>query len=277
MKAFIRQFLIFTFLLFSVQALVILIYIYQMRGSLLKNDQIETIILGDSHTQNGIDPNYFNNAINLSASGEAYWYSYAKLKFILHSQNPDKVVLALSCHNIDEKVDSLWLYNEGNYAEKIGTYFPIMTFEDIVYISNHFGISDVLSAIDNGIRQSYYSIEYQVMKGKLPFIGGYTRNTGTFSGSHGSLQKEEETILSTEQINTLKKIESLCSEKEITLYLIDMPTYMDKCKPDSKIQLESKLIDLSNLFTESKYFADVNHLNPTGADSVSRYLSQIID
>ena len=55
--------------------------------------EIEILAMGDSHVATGFDPRVFQHAFNFSLYGENYIYNYYKLKYILQSNPPIKVVI----------------------------------------------------------------------------------------------------------------------------------------------------------------------------------------
>ena len=136
MKVFLSRVGVFTCLLIAL----ILGALY-VNATIMSNDlqdkisDIKTIFLGDSHGQNGINPDFYTaeKSANFSASGEGYHFSYIKLKGVLSKNNSlQKVVLTLSSHNLSKEIDPLWIYNSNNFQEKSATYYPFMTGADFV-------------------------------------------------------------------------------------------------------------------------------------------------
>ncbi len=63
----------------------------------------KVLILGDSHTANGIDPETIGNAVNFADYGESYIHDYYKLKYALRQNNYIKaVILPVDLHSLND-------------------------------------------------------------------------------------------------------------------------------------------------------------------------------
>ena len=94
------------FLCIPLLLLAILTWMLQVANSRLfesyrLNGDIQTVFIGDSHIEMGIDDRLFPRSVNLAKSSDGYIYSYAKLKIIL-TTHPQirRVLLGYSYHNL---------------------------------------------------------------------------------------------------------------------------------------------------------------------------------
>jgi len=249
---------------------------------------ISTIIIGDSHTQLGINDSLIPNGLNISQSGEAYIFSHSKLKVILQN-NPkiNKVILGFSYHNISTYYDE---YIYGNPSKSpLSDYFFILPFEHKYLLLKKnwrtifFNFNKILKiGFENTILKSK----------KYSFIGYYSPSKpdallDSLSVSKRiSFQYYKKTQLqnfSIIQIVYLKKIIELCKQKDIELMLISTPlsiSYSEcvplkfKLKFDSIInETNALLIDVKEIqFENNLFLQDGEHLTDSGANIISNYL-----
>ena len=118
MVKFIQKLLYFT-LLVTIIFTAKLISNSAKRSYLKQSDEYayETIIIGDSHAEHGLNPAYFDNAINISQSGEPLIASYWKCKEIFKNQSPKYVIISVAAHNFSgfndlKFVDEPWRDNQ---------------------------------------------------------------------------------------------------------------------------------------------------------------------
>ena len=76
---FIRSMAIFLALFMALLTCVVLFTGWLLgRSSFTLPDKVNTLILGDSHVECGLDDSILTGTANVSQSGEAYLYAYAK-------------------------------------------------------------------------------------------------------------------------------------------------------------------------------------------------------
>jgi hypothetical protein len=260
---------------------------YQITRSVLENcpEEIDFLILGDSHAQNGIDPNFLNgNNFNFASSGETYFFCLQKLNFILaNNKKVNHLILTLSPHNIDKKIDSLWVINENNFIAKTSSYFPLINFNEFLLFSrslnpNYTLYSSIASSIAS---ESIYQIERAAILKKSPFLGGFTPNEKKLEPSSVKPTISKGLSEFSEiQINYLNQIIDLCSKNNIPLTLINIPTFHGQelnTEIFSKLKTPYSYLNMGPTFNNfPDYFADSNHLNPTGAELFSKALNDSI-
>jgi len=241
--------------------------------------KVNYLILGDSHIQGTIDPKYFTNAVNYAKSGEPYFVTYWKLKFLIEQPQValDTVLLGFNHHDVSANKDMALLGN-GSYDQ----------FKRIYSIHN-FSKEDSLD-IDH---YKYFNILFRNVLAYPKYNHYY------FQGTYGKLNKDltkrklnsksykkhphfflKDDIYDTSKINIkyLDSIVNLCKSKNINLLLITTPVSKGYYKNipvkfKSKFnQIKSdysfkgiKTHDFSQAFVEDSLFADFNHLNGKGS------------
>ena len=82
-----------------------LIYKYKL-NHLQLDESTNVLILGDSHTQYGLDDSIILNSLNISQSAQHFIYSYNVLKQLLNTNSQiEKVILGVSFHSFAKKND----------------------------------------------------------------------------------------------------------------------------------------------------------------------------
>src|SRR6266513_3653769 len=109
-NSFLKQ-LTFFLLLLSIGILLIFAWLsYNNFQLLLKyriDPEVKTIIIGDSHIELGINDHLLPDCINISESGEAFMFSYAKLQALLkHHPQIKTVFIGCSFHNLSSYYDN---------------------------------------------------------------------------------------------------------------------------------------------------------------------------
>ena len=95
----------------------------------IQSDKIkyETLFLGDSEIQNGINDSIIENSINIAEGGDPIFYNFIKLKAIYKlGVKPDILILGWSPNNFVSK----GFYEVPKAKEKISKYFFLMSLMD---------------------------------------------------------------------------------------------------------------------------------------------------
>lgn len=91
---------------------------------------INKLILGHSHSQCSVNDSIFNNSINLSASGESYFFNYQKLKKLISENDQINLVFIEFTNNqIDATMDD-WIWSHTKMSYYLQFYSPFMTSTD---------------------------------------------------------------------------------------------------------------------------------------------------
>jgi hypothetical protein len=242
------------------------------------NKQI--LILGDSHLECALNDSIVDNAVNLCHSGEAYIYTYTKMKlFLVANPHIRTVWLSFNFRSLSKEAEE-WLYNdegvlnidryvcffereeESFFSKDIRYYLSIMR---LPYIYRGLTINNMLV-----ITRTYNNLRW----------GGYLRLV-----QHNSQSKEiklpdgVENYRSYIQYKYLNKIVEYCCNNNINLILINSPMR-------NRLQLDTnsyydyindnygnvKLWDYADFSLPDSCYADVEHLNYKGAEIFSKYI-----
>jgi len=272
------------FLLFVISAnflLVIIIVILNclgVRNCDLAND-VNTVIIGDSHTMWGIDASNIDRVRNISLNAEGYVYTYHKLEQLLNTEsNISHVYLGFGYHNLSGYYDK-YIYGE-QFKNFIHRYLGVMESNDFirVILNNPKDLFVIFKNIlQRGIRSG--------LKQKCTLYGFFPKDKKL---SELDLEQmririqeqfyEKEEVISTSESNMkyLDKIISLLHNRQVKLTILNTPLHYKYIEliPDkykalyheyiNRNQLE--LLDFRNLALPDSYFLpDGDHVNYNGA------------
>jgi hypothetical protein len=240
------------------------------------------LVLGDSHTQNGLDIEpYFTNSLNLSASAESYYFCYNKLKYFTDRDIPIKIlILGYGAHSLSKTLDSIWLMSEVNFIDKFTYYSPILDYNTIpsYFKMVNWGNFTYFKLLPALVYQPFYVLERRLLLHKLPFIGGFNSNNNQLKNdkNFNTQNKKSQFILSQIQLYYLGEIIELCKSNEIKLILLNVPVYSGNLASTPPIKNSSiNILDYGDLWKGNEiYFADYVHLNKKGAKELSTIVAK---
>lgn len=267
---------------------------YQLKKEYLDKNaaEINTLILGSSHTFYGINPEYFSkktfNAAYVSQSLDldyeilnAYESKLKKLK---------TVIIPISYFSLFETLETdLEKWRIKNYVIYYG-------------LENKYQFTDNFETLNNDMKlnvkkavKHYFLNQSFITSSKLGW--GTNFNSKNKKEFKGKLTAKKHTAknynLYQENLNTLQKIITLCKKQKISVLFITTPTHLSYFKNLNKIQLEkitktiSELVKNNsnckylNLLKSEKFtdkdFYDADHLNEIGAKKLSLLLKTEIN
>lgn len=246
----------------------------------------ETLIVGNSHMQQALNPAFFESAQNISQSAEPLYVTYWKLKKLLPLSSVSTVVLGFSYLNLSplsnrKLSDERWsttLFNrvytiadieslEGVEVDRLEFYrskFKNMClypkWDHASYMGEYFNFDkSVLSPPDEDIARHY-------------------------------LRDGENVDISMVDIAFLDSIVALSARENVELILVAAPIHESYFKripdhfiagfEDTKRELEARgirVLDYSKLDVADEEFLNVTHLNERGATRFSKLISKRID
>ncbi|WP_127844776.1 hypothetical protein [Psychroflexus aestuariivivens] len=248
--------------------------------------QLDVLILGDSHPQKSINPEFLSNAKNISQLAEPYVLSYWKLKKILEFHHPDTLILGFAPHNIAEFND-LKFSKEKWAPEMFRRSYPIENFEEI---ENKISID----------YKSYYKtlwkqIAFYPKSNHQNYIGQYSTNESSDVSDWKKIIRrhyywdDKQLGVSELSILYLDSIVNISKQNKITLVLVNTPVhenYANKIPKDVKLKFEKlkyKYKDQAMIFDFNKkhnypdtYFFNSDHLNEKGAKQFTFRLKSFI-
>ena len=256
------------------------------------NNSVTTIVLGHSQPECGINDRKMNNLKNLSQGGEAYFYTYLKLKKVTQ-ENPNvkNIVLSFSNNQVKKQMDD-WTFGKKNMPNFYTKYNFLMQWNDISFLfKNNFKTylnSENKSLVNN----------LKVLKTHNKSIyddrnwGGYlalNRNKVDSLLHHkflDKLKKKPNLEISNVNLNYLDLIINYCKQKNLNLYLIRLPIQKDYFKIDNEVQFQKirksiyktiPYLDFHNFPLKNNEFGDFDHLNSKGALKFSIFLNTLFE
>lgn len=253
-----------------------------------KQENIHTLILGDSHTQCSINDTLLPNSLNLSESADTYFYSYVKLKRMLkHNPQINTLILGYANFNITDNQDQ-WLQSENINSFKLPIYFFLFDqndFSEFAKINPKFFVE-----FSGNILKRNFSHLYRIFtQEKINEFG-----IGGFLALKKQMEKKEKSINNKNIKSTwkqseidifyLKKINDLCKIKNVKLILIATPTQEHSVSTHNSKQVafwksqlkEASYLEFSDYKLENDNFADNSHLNAKGAANFTTAIKQMI-
>ncbi len=285
-------------------------------GSILSNDSIyktppdrPILLIGASQTAYGVNDSFVHNIYNLSSPGDAFVYTYFKLRKVL-PLNPQikTVVLSVSEQLITKRLADLWLRNENFVNIKSLSYFHLVDLKQLGFSFVHNPeqvIKDFVS-----IPKAKSGLCVDILKHKNVTIqdlqlGGYEvekanivalKNRRTQTEETPAAKKNRQDIadmyaadpmpVSDWQIEYLRKIVDFCKERNVKIIFLRTPEHPTWEAKNEKIFMDLlhndfstvPFIDCRNMPFPDTCFTDLVHINYYAAkpfaDSVERLIQE---
>lgn len=294
MKRFILRSVLFFFIIASLTVVLVLVSDYAVRqreSRLLKlSDEITMVFSGDSYVECAVDDNIVEHSINIAQSGEAYLYSYVKIKSLIENNNNIKAVFIGFSYGdmlMEKEID--WLCSDEFVVEKAQHYHYLLSEsekETLFKMNPKAYLKGVIKSVYFNllaVLKSYYS---PGPYSKLFNYGGYkhlVRNK-LKADPEIKLQKNVPVKESALQVKYLRMISELCQGKSVKLMLFETPKYKTyNINVDDSIKkiwsnirnslAGDSLIDMSEFNMPDSCYGDLTHLNYRGAEVFSQYLN----
>ena len=245
----------------------------------------EVLIVGDSHTQQSLNPSFFESALNISQSAEPLYVTYWKLKQLLPGSSVKTVLLGFSHLNLsplnDRKlIDGRWssmmfgrVYAiadidslHGIEVDRLGFYrtkfrnmclYPKWNHDS--YMGRYFNFDrSVLTAVDKDVARHFL------------------RDGGNMDISRVELAFLDSIVALTVREN--KELILVATPVHISYYE-RIPDHFIAGFEDKKRELEARgipVLDYSQLDVVDDEFLNITHLNEKGATRFSKLVSKRI-
>lgn len=291
MKDFIKKTTVFLSL--SILVIITLLvgsnYIIRSQASFKIDENISQVIIGHSHSECSVDDSILKNSINLSSSGESYFYNYQKLKKVIgDNKQINTVFIEFANSQVDSVMDDwTWGYEKMSYY--LQYHSPFMDAEDFNVLLKH-NSTDLLSCSSIATRK----LIYRILTGDYYLadeIGGY---------ANAKLSKVDEMIANNEfnrtiseshslseiNIEYLRKMINFCKANNIKVFLlrspqhplyadlINEPVYQDVVKTQLS---DVDLLDFDAMDFPNSNYLDLHHLNYKGATKFTTLLNDLIE
>lgn len=255
------------------------------------SSDINKVFSGDSNIECAINDSLISRSINIAQSGEAYLYTYVKLKSLLkYNKQINTVFIGFSPLDLLKDTEKRWLLNDEFIIEKITSYNYLMSFSDKSFIIKRKPLpyfKGFIKSIFSNIKVFTDSFHSDTLNSKIDNFGGYEYVI------RDKLQEEIKMNTVMKQIfndgliqkKYLEKISQLCQEKSIKLILLNTPKHSylntnlnEEIKQNWRSErgtlARDSLLDLSTLSYPDSCFGDLTHLNHIGAKLFSKYLNE---
>lgn len=266
---------------------------YQLKKAYLDQNagEINTLILGSSHTFFGLNPEFFSNkTFNAAYVSQTLDLDYEILNsYQSQLKNLKTVIIPISYFSLFETLETdveKW---------RIRNYVMYYGFE------NKYHFTDNFESLNNHITQNIKKVvkHYALNKSYITasHLGWGTnfnsKNKKTFKGAFTAKKHTVKNFdLFDENFKSLQKTITLCKKNNIKIIFVTTPTHQTYYKNLSKNQLEkttetiTKLVEYNsnceyiNLLKSNKFtnedFYDADHLNEIGAKKLSLLLNKHI-
>ena len=248
---------------------------------------VNKLFLGHSHSECAFNDSIIPNSVNFSNSGDAYMYSYYKLKLILERKNNIDTVFIQFSNNQIESFMTEWTFGNLYMDSKFPNFRSLMNgnTKGTVFLQNPF--SYIQSIPVNFKKNSNHILKgnYDITERFGAFKGLEFSKTDSILKAWNVQVPEEESELWTNDISEinllfLDNIISICKLYHKTVILVRTPFH----KEHLGFQIEEKFqkirntryknevfFDFSKFKMENKEFGDLDHLNALGAKRFSKH------
>lgn len=268
----------------------------------LSDSSLDYAFFGDSHTVNGLNPEYIDNSFNFASSGEDYIETYYKIRKIIEKDNIKikNFILEIDTHTFSSSIrTSQRLFEQLDYKN-------YMSLKDLSYLKQR---SQLALLFDSEIKingKGAEIINHIFSKPNPTFLRlGWTKNTGDFSKSnksetalttYNSYFKNEPILIEKKSFDYFYNILKLAKANDIGIIFIKYPMSYEynvelerhnlskeNYYQDLFINIDEGLIDYVVLdyydlfFEHPEYFSNSDHLNYIGSEILSRKVAEDLE
>ncbi len=298
MKKFLSKLSLFTIIIIVLFTGLVLSSDYLIshrKDSLLRlNEDIKYVFAGNSAVECAVNDRLVKHSVNIAESGEAYLYSYAKLKALIGANQQIKAVfLGYSFADLLFEKEESWVFSSEFIIEKVQHYNYLLDPDDrmLLFLKNPRAYTKgLIKSVVNNYSTALRASPGPKSPGQLIGFGGYKYLVrDKLKVDPGvDLYSDKPVTESVQQIYYLTKISDLCRESSVRLILLTTPKHISYTGNLDKINLKlwldvrkslsaDSLLDLSTFALPDSCFGDMSHLNYRGAELFSRYLNELIN
>jgi hypothetical protein len=289
MKKFIKRGIVFLLLtlivLLSLGISSVLITQQTFNYSICEDKNI--LIVGNSHTECGINDKVLKRSTNLSKSASSFFYHYIKLKsFSSKNSHIDTIIVSLNYDDLWEIREDRFLGDE-RIEQKMNQNIFMFAIEDYFDLLKANPVSVILQSL------VMYSEFYNLQIEGRSLIGGYKileRYKLEQAKEIFWEGKEEDGsgVISQSELKYLIRVYKYCESHHLKLILINTPLHpllekeLNKHEKDhidliNKNMPNASYLNHANFVLPDSAFSDLSHLNYKGATIYSQYLQEQFD
>ena len=291
MKNFIRK----TILFFMLSVILIFItisisfIIINKKSDFILKENPKYIVSGHSHTESAYNDSLISGLKNISRSGEAYFYSYQKIKMVLKQNPMVKTVFIEFTNNQVTGVMDKWIWDDIHITRYLD-FVPFMSVSDkfLLFKENSYGFYNLLSistlnALLRVVR-SNYSYEKQ-LDGYRPLEEDKTDSILTNLSKNKINTQKELLNVSEANLSYLSAIINYCKSNDVEPILIRSPLHKAYVGFNNESTYKKILkkrfsnityLDFSSFPLTNTEFGDLQHLNYKGARIFSLWFNEIL-
>ena len=298
MKRFLLKLLAFIIVVFIFLSVLVVLSNYlisQRKDSLLEiSPDIYFVFAGNSTLECAVDDKLIDHSINIAQAGEAYLYTYAKIKALLEANNHiKKVFISFSYADILMDKEITWLDSDYFMVEKVQYYNYLLSKPEkvsLLKINPRAYLKGVAKSAEKNIESILLDYLKENHSKFIPNFGGYkylVRDKLDVDPGLSELNKQN-VIQSPYQVKYLVMISELCHQKSVEMVLLYPPQYKSYIESVNKeikrnwidmrwsLPLDS-LLNLSGLTMADSCYGDLTHLNYRGARVFSEYINKLLN
>ncbi len=298
MRHFLKKVLVFATVIFLFTSALLFCSIYLLRSReqklLRAGAHIHILFSGDSNIESAVNDSLIKNSLNIAQSGEAYLYTYEKIRsFCRVNKQINVIFLGFSYIDLLKSTEDRWLFNPLFIIEKISHYNCLLTYKEscLIFENNPKAFfRGLMEGIIKNLNLFIKSFSSERLNTCKIHFGGYEYVTrdgleeDIKQSKYQSLPPERSLI----QVKYLKLISEYCRQRSIKLILLNTPkhSYFNE-KINKAIRqnwnevysslLPDSLLDMSAMCLPDSCFSDQVHLNYKGARLFSGYLNEKIN
>lgn len=283
---------LFVFLVITLLSVVIFIFLVHATVAYISDFELphdtELVIIGHSHPECAFDDSKLRGAVNLSSSGEAYFYSYLKLKNILAANELQNVFIEFTNNSLAGKMNE-WTWGLEKMSAFVPLYYPFMSWRERFYLGD-MNPQDFILALSTSTRNNLT----RILSGDFALVPRF----GSFKPLVESKVEDFRNIPPLElrelfdhsgysalNLAFLDSIVLLCREQEINLYFVRSPQHHALPRDNEDLLLSIKdirypnipFLDFDRFPLGDSAYADLAHLNAVGAGEFSGWLHQALE
>lgn len=261
------------------------------------NDTVNSIIIGHSHAECAYIDSLIPHTINIAQSGEAYFYSYIKLRKLLEAnKNIRRVMIEVTNNNLEKEMDE-WTFGEMYLRYRYQKYAHLLQPEELrlLFRKNPLAVTDAVAVTVKN------NLDYKRV-GSMPYYtytdwGGFKKWEQSKIDSFLQIQKKQQQIKpavtaipvfkeSAYNLRFLDSIVALCRQHQKQVLFLRAPQHPSYRNPfiDSVYFKTLKarysaipLIDFGNMELPDEEYLDFQHVNFKGAIKVSGKLDSVLN
>ncbi len=292
MKKFIKKITYFIVLPLLLLATLFLISnkVIKKRASFKVKDDINKLIVGHSHSECAFNDSLIDKTINFSNSGESYFYTYAKVKQLIHhNSNIKTVFLEFSNNAITDRMND-WIWGDIYMTERLSTYLPFLEEEDIslLYKNNkRTFIKASMKTFKNNIFKIITSnYDYTNKIGKYNRLEGSKIDSLLIAYKKDPQEDMNALNFSNENLIYLEKTVEFLNNKAIDVYFVRSPQhkyYIDYQNEEYFLKFKDSVfshvefLDFNDFPADNVEQRDFGHLNNLGAEKFSIWFNKLLE